>query len=89
MAAGENEPKFVVVDFGRLLLAGVRLLVQCQFAQRGVEAGSASPSVDRFEASRGDEPRVGVARLTVDRPAFGGGDAGVVQRFFGGVEIAE
>ncbi len=67
-----------VVEIGDRLVLGQRLL-----------PAAAPHLVDRDIAPDHDQPRRGIARRAVLRPAFQRAQAGVLERFLGGVEIAE
>jgi hypothetical protein len=49
----------------------------------------AADPVDRAVARRGDDPRSGIRRRPVARPALRGPDEGVLDRILGEVEVAE
>jgi hypothetical protein len=67
-----------VVEIGDRLVLGQRLLL-----------AAAPDIVDRDIAPDHDQPRRGIARRAVLRPAFQRAQAGVLEGLLGGVEIAE
>jgi hypothetical protein len=94
MAADEQQPQNVVAvmrtvePFGQRLLGVVEIGDRLVLRQRLLLA--IPPDViDRDIASDHDQPGRRVARRTVLRPAFQCAQAGVLERFLGGVEIAE
>ena len=54
-----------------------------------VEPRASADSVDRLEATRGNEPRARIRRNTFARPMFERGAKGIVQRFLRDVETPE
>jgi hypothetical protein len=92
MAAGEDETQPVVFDVFVIFLdgvVGVAVELAGQFAQGGVEAGTAAEGVYGFESAGGDEPGAGVIGDAAAGPLFDGGPEGVVEGVFGQVEIAQ
>ena len=67
-----------IVEIGDRLVLGQRLLL-----------AAAPDVVDRDIAPDHDQPGRGIARRPVLRPAFQRAQAGVLERFLGGIEIAE
>ena len=65
---------------------GIRLLGHIV---QSIKACIAAHSVDSLESSGGDEPRPRIIRHAVARPLLERGSEGVVQRFFGDVEVTE
>ena len=94
MAADEQQPQDVVAvmravePFGELLLGVVEVGDRLVLGQRLLLA-VAPHLVDRDVAPDHDQPRRGIARRTVLRPALQRAQARVLERFLGGVEIAE
>ena len=87
VAAGEDEPQAVVLDFlldG--LLGGERFGV---LLLERVEARAAANRVDRLEAPGGYQPRARVLRKSFPWPLLERRAKRLVQRFLGKVEIAE
>ena len=94
MAADEQQPQnivavvraveplgqrvFGIAEVGDRLVLGQRLLL-----------AAAPDVVDRDIAADHDQPRRGIARRAVLRPAFQRAQAGVLKRFLGGIEVAE
>ena len=94
MAADEQQPQNVVAvvravePLGKLLLGVVEIGDRVFLRQRLLLL--APPDVvDRDVAPDHDQPRRGIARRAVLRPAFQRAKAGVLKRFLGGVEITE
>jgi hypothetical protein len=92
MAAGEDQPQPVVLDVfvaaPRRRVGNDRLHLLGHLVQ-GIEAGALADVVDRLEAAGGDEPRPGVGRHAFLGPLLQSGLEGIVQRFFGEIEVAE
>src|SRR5213076_1214236 len=57
--------------------------------ERRVEPGAPAHCVDGLEAAGRDEPRPGIGGYAITRPPLYCCGKGVVQRFFGEVEVAE
>ena len=94
MAADEQQPQDVVAivravePLGELLLGVVEVGDRVVLGQRLLLL--APPDiVDRDVAADHDQPRRGIARRAVLRPALQRAQAGVLKGFLGGVEIAE
>ena len=94
MAADEQQPQDVVAvvrpvePFGKLFLGVIEVGDRVFFGQRLLLL--APPDiVDRDIAPDHDQPRRGIARRAVLRPALQRAEAGVLKRLLGGVEIAE
>ena len=94
MAADEQQPQDVVAvmravePFGKLFLGVVEVGDRVFLGQRLLLL--APPDiVDRDIAPDHDQPRRGIARRAVLRPALQRAEAGVLKRLLGGVEIAE
>ena len=94
MAADEQQPQDVVAivravePLGKLLLGVVEVGDRVFLGQRLLLL--APPDVvDRDVAADHDQPRRGIARRAVLRPALQRAQAGVLERLLGGVEIAE
>ena len=95
MAADEQQPQDVVAvvravePLGQLLLGVVE--VGDRLVRRAAAAACLPPPdiVDRDVAADHDQPRRGIARRAVLRPALQRAQAGVLERLLGGVEIAE
>jgi len=94
MAADEQQPQNIVAvvravkPLGKLLLGVVEIGDRLVLGQRRLLFG-APDVVDRDVAPDHDQPRRGIARRTVLRPAFQRAQAGVLERLLGGIEIAE
>ena len=94
MAADEQQPQDVVAivravePLGKLLLGVVEVGDRVFLGQRLLLL--VPPDiVDRDVAADHDQPRRGIARRAVLRPALQRAQAGVLERLLGGVEIAE
>ena len=94
MAADEQQPQNVIAvmrtveAFGQRILGVVEIGDRLVLGQRLLLA--ASPDiVDRDIAPDHDQPRRGIARRAVLRPAFQRAQGRVLERLLGGVEIAE
>ena len=94
MAADEQQPQNVVAvmravePLGKLLLGVVEIGDRLVVGQRLLLL-AAPDVVDRDVAADHDQPRRGIARRAVLRPALQRAQAGVLIRLLGGVEIAE
>jgi hypothetical protein len=94
MAADEQQPQDVVAimrtvePLGELLLGVVEVGDRLVLGQRRLLA-AAPDIVDRDIAPDHDQPARGIARRPVLRPALQRAQAGVLERFLGGVEITE
>ena len=92
MAAGEDEAQPIVFDDlgvprrGRVVGDGLDLVGD--IVDR-IEPGVPADAVDGLEASGGHEPRARIRRHAIARPLLERGAKGVVQRFFGEIEVAE
>src|SRR4051794_25647933 len=87
VAAGEDQLEPLVGDHGFLVVgylfgAGEQLRLPR-------ERLLAADPVDRAVARRRDDPRAGVRRCPVPRPAFGRDDERILNRVLGEVEVAE
>src|SRR5262245_57861452 len=92
MAAGEDQAESIVFDALVIRPRGRIDEHRLRFLAHVVERIEASPSacrVNRLEATSRYEPRAGVGRHTVARPLLEGRSKCVVQRFLGGVKVAE
>jgi hypothetical protein len=87
VAAGEDQLESFVGDHG-FLVVGQLLCTREQLGLAG-ERLLAADAVDRAVAGGRDDPRAGVRRCAVPRPALGRDDEGVLNRVLGKVEIAE
>ena len=94
MTADEQQPQNVVAimravePLGELLLGVIEIGDRLVLGQRLLLA-AAPDVVDRDVAPDHDQPRRGIARRAVLRPALQRAQAGVLERLLGGVEIAE
>ena len=94
MAADEQQPQDIVAVMRAVEPFGQRFLGVAEIGNRGVIGqrrllAVAPDIVDRDIAADHDQPRRGIARRTVLRPALQRAQAGVLERLLGGVEIAE
>jgi hypothetical protein len=88
MAAGEDELQALVGDRGLVHLV-LHRLGHFEQARLGQQRALAPQPVDRAVARGRRQPRAGVARGAVARPALGGGGEGLLSGLLGEVEIAE
>ena len=94
MAADEQQPQDVIAvvraveTLGELFLGVVEIGDRLVLGQRLLFL-AASDVVDRDIAPDHDQPRRGIARRAVLRPALQRTEAGVLKRLLGGVEVAE
>ena len=92
MAAGEDQPKPVVLDaliVQRGDVPGVGVESLGDVCLRSVEPGSPPHRVNCLETSRRDEPRPGIGGHAFLLPLLQRRPEGIVQRIFGEVEVAE
>ena len=94
MAADEQEPQDVVAvllaveSVGQLAFGVVEIGDRRLVGQRHL-LGAPAYVVHRRIAADEDQPRRGVARRAVLRPGLQSAQAGLLERFFGRIEIAE
>ena len=88
MAAGEDELQALVGDGGVVHLV-LHRLGHCEQARLGQQRALAPQAVDGAVARRRGQPRSGVARGTLARPALGGDREGLLSGLLGEVEVAE
>ena len=93
MAAREDEAQLVVFEQFRQVV-GPGGFVGQRFADvrpvfEMIEALLATLLVDRFEPSRGDQPRGGILRNPFSGPLLHGRAKGVAERLLGAVEVAK
>ena len=88
MTAGEDQPEPVVID-GAERLGRVVVGQHQSLPVLVVALVLATDPVDRLAIRRRGEPRAGVGRDAVDRPALDRGRECLGCRLFGDVEVAE
>ena len=91
VAARENEPEPIV--FERLVFERDRIdgcfQSPGELGDRSIEADAPAENVDGLEAAGRYQPREGVVRQPIARPAFDGRSKRFVQRLLGEVEVAD
>jgi hypothetical protein len=91
MAAGEDQPQPIILDtlfVGPGVGRNGDLLCGTRFVEL-IEPRLPAQAVNRLEAARRHQPRPRIPRHSLARPLLECGSERVVQRFLGGVEVAE
>ena len=92
MAAGEDQPQPIVLDTLPVPCGGVacrNVKSAGDLLERRVEPGAPAHCVDGLEAAGRHEPCPGIGGYAITRPPLYCCGKGIVQRFFGEVEVAE
>src|SRR5262245_45662891 len=90
MTADEDQPQSIIFELRGLLLDLPAVLQSaCQFGERSIGPGTPPQYVNGSKSARRNHPGPGTRRNSIARPSLQSCREGVLQCFFGQVEISK